>query len=63
MSVTYQTSSGVRTRPVQPGTGAYLIVTPVSHVPGWRELGAGDAEFRGAQDDRLSRRWSGGQVP
>jgi hypothetical protein len=48
VSVTYQTSSGVRTRPVQPGTGAYLIVTPVSHVPGRGELGAGDAEILGS---------------
>jgi hypothetical protein len=48
VSVTYQTSNGVRTRAVQPRTGAYLIVTPVSHVPGWRELGAGDAEILGS---------------
>ena len=33
MSITYRTAAGVRTRPVAPGTGAYLIVSPVSHVP------------------------------
>jgi hypothetical protein len=48
VSVTYQTSSGVRIRPVQPGTGAYLIVSPVSHVPGWRALGGGDTEILGS---------------
>lgn len=31
-SVTYRTSSGLRTEPVSPGTGAYLIVEPVAHA-------------------------------
>jgi len=31
-SVTYETSSGPRTEPVSPGTGAYLIVEPVAHA-------------------------------
>jgi len=31
-SVTYKTSSGLRTEPVSPGTGAYLIVEPVAHA-------------------------------
>jgi hypothetical protein len=31
-SVTYKTSSGFRTEPVSPGTGAYLIVEPVAHA-------------------------------
>jgi hypothetical protein len=39
VSITYQTDAGVRTRPVAPGTGAYLIVSAVSHVP--RVIGAG----------------------
>ncbi len=33
VSITYQTAAGVRTGPVAPGTGAYLIVGAVSHVP------------------------------
>jgi hypothetical protein len=39
VSITYHTVTGVRTRPVAPGTGAYLIVSAVSHVP--RSIGAG----------------------
>jgi hypothetical protein len=31
-SVTYKTRSGLRTEPVSPGTGAYLIVQPVAHA-------------------------------
>jgi hypothetical protein len=31
-SVTYKTSSGLKTEPVSPGTGAYLIVQPVEHT-------------------------------
>jgi len=31
-SVTYKTSSGLRTEPVSPGTGAYLMVEPVAHA-------------------------------
>jgi len=31
-SVTYKTRSGLRTEPVSPGTGAYLIVEPVAHA-------------------------------
>jgi hypothetical protein len=33
VSITYRTAARVRTRPVAPGTGAYLIVSAVSHVP------------------------------
>ena len=44
MSVTYRTAAGVRTRPVDPGTGAYLILSTVSHVP--RSVNAG-AELLG----------------
>jgi hypothetical protein len=39
VSITYRTAAGVRTRPVAPGTGAYLIVSAVSHVP--RSIGGG----------------------
>ena len=39
VSITYHTTAGVRTRPVAPGTGAYLIVSAVSHVP--HSIGAG----------------------
>jgi hypothetical protein len=39
VSITYHTAAGVRTRPVAPGTGAYLIVSAVSHVP--RSIGSG----------------------
>jgi hypothetical protein len=39
VSITYHTAAGVRTRPVAPGTGAYLIVSAVSHVP--RSIGGG----------------------
>jgi hypothetical protein len=39
VSITYRTAAGVRTRPVAPGTGAYLLVSAVSHVP--RSIGAG----------------------
>jgi hypothetical protein len=31
-SVTYKTGSGLRTEPLSPGTGAYLIVEPVAHA-------------------------------
>ena len=44
VSITYHTAAGVRTRPVAPGTGAYLIVSAVSHVPrsiGGRRGGSG----------------------
>jgi hypothetical protein len=44
VSITYRTAAGVRTRRVAPGTGAYLIVSAVSHVP--RSIGGG-AEFVG----------------
>jgi hypothetical protein len=39
VSITYHTAAGVRTRPVAPGTGAYLIVSAVGHVP--RSIGGG----------------------
>ncbi|MGO9490633.1 MAG: hypothetical protein ACLQBB_16635 [Solirubrobacteraceae bacterium] len=39
VSITAQTAAGVRTLPVAPGTGAYLIVSAVSHVP--RSIGGG----------------------
>jgi hypothetical protein len=39
VSITYHTAAGVRTRPVAHGTGAYLIVSAVSHVP--RSIGGG----------------------
>jgi hypothetical protein len=39
VSITYRTAGGVRTRPVDPGTGAYLIVSTVSRVP--RSIGGG----------------------
>jgi hypothetical protein len=43
VSVTYRTAGGVRTRRVAPGTGAYLIVSPVGHVPrNLGSLGAGE---------------------
>jgi hypothetical protein len=45
VSVTYRTAAGVLTRAVAPGTGAYLIVSAVSHVP--RSIGGG-AEFVGS---------------
>ncbi len=44
VSITYHTAGGVRTRPVAPSTGAYLIVSTVSHLP--RSSGAG-AELMG----------------
>ncbi len=44
VSITYHTAAGVLTRLVAPGTGAYLIVSEVSHVP--RSIGEG-AEFVG----------------
>src|SRR5271169_281595 len=44
VSITYHTAAGVLTRLVAPGTGAYLIVSEVSHVP--RSIGGG-AEFVG----------------
>jgi hypothetical protein len=44
VSITYDTAAGVLTRLVAPGTGAYLIVSEVSHVP--RSIGGG-AEFEG----------------
>jgi hypothetical protein len=45
VSITYHTADGVRTRRVAPGTGAYLLVSAVSHVP--RSIGGG-AEFVGS---------------
>jgi hypothetical protein len=45
VSITYLTPTGVRTAPVAHGTGAYLIISAVSHVPdsigegGWEYLG------------------------
>ncbi len=39
VSITYHTPAGVRTRPVATGTGAYLIVSTVSHVPNQRGAG------------------------
>ncbi len=39
VNITVQTAAGVRTVPVVPGTGAYLIVSAVSHVP--KSIGAG----------------------
>jgi hypothetical protein len=44
VSITYHTAAGIQTRPVSPGTGAYLIVNAVSQVP--RSIGGG-AEFVG----------------
>jgi hypothetical protein len=44
VSITYHTAAGVLTRLVAPGTGAYLLVSEVSHVP--RSIGGG-AEFVG----------------
>jgi hypothetical protein len=44
VSITYQTAAGVLTRPVAPGTGAYLIVNAVGHLP--RSIGGG-SEFVG----------------
>jgi hypothetical protein len=49
VSITYSTAAGVRTRPVAPGTGAYLIVNAVSHVP--RSIGGG-GEFVGSTSGR-----------
>ncbi len=40
VNVTYGTAAGVRTRPVDPGTGAYLIVNTVSHIPNSINAGA-----------------------
>ncbi len=39
VSVTYRTSTGLRTSPVSPGTGAYMIVEPVRQVPRFRTIG------------------------
>ncbi len=39
LSVTYSTTGGMRTSPVAPGSGAYLIVSTVSRVP--RSIGGG----------------------
>ncbi len=44
VSITYRTDAGVRTRPVTPGPGAYVIVREVSQVP--RPIGGG-SEFVG----------------
>jgi hypothetical protein len=41
VSITYKTSAGVRTIPVVPGTGAYLIVSAVNRVPDSGSIGAG----------------------
>jgi hypothetical protein len=40
VSVTYRTAAGVRTLPVTPGTGAYLIVSAASHIPNSINAGA-----------------------
>ena len=53
VSITYHTAAGVQTRPVAPGTGAYLIVSAVSHVP--RSIGGG-AEFVGSTSGHDGRR-------
>jgi hypothetical protein len=45
VSITYRTTAGIQTRPVSPGTGAYLIVNAVSHLP--RSIGGG-GEFVGS---------------
>ncbi len=45
VSITYHTAAGIQTRPVSPGTGAYLIVNAVSRLP--RSIGGG-AEFVGS---------------
>jgi hypothetical protein len=42
VSITYHTTHGVRTSQVAPETGAYLIVSAVSHVPHSLSLGAGE---------------------
>ncbi len=41
-SVTYRTSSGLRTEPVSSGRGAYLIVEPVAHAGSQFEHGGSD---------------------
>jgi hypothetical protein len=64
VSVTYHTAAGVRTRPVAPGTGAYLIVSAVSHVP--HSIGAGEAlmgEISGHEVTALPAGRVGGPVP
>ncbi len=45
VSITYHTAAGIQTRPVAPGTGAYLIVNGVSRLP--PSIGGG-AEFVGS---------------
>jgi hypothetical protein len=46
VSITYHTAAGVRTRRVAPKTGAYLIVSAVSHVPhNLGSLGAGAVDL------------------
>lgn len=46
VSITYHTAAGVQTRPVAPETGAYLIVSAVSHVPhNLGSLGAGAVDL------------------
>jgi hypothetical protein len=64
VSVTYHTAAGVRTRPVVPGTGAYLIVSAVSHVP--HSIGAGEelvGEISGHEVTALPAGRVGGPVP
>jgi hypothetical protein len=39
VSVTYRTSTGPRTIPVSPATGAFMIVEPVHQVPRFRTIG------------------------
>ena len=64
VSVTYHTAAGLRTRPVAPGTGAYLIVSAVSHVP--HSIGAGEelvGEISGHEVTALPAGRVGGPVP
>jgi hypothetical protein len=64
VSVTYDTAAGVRTRPVAPGTGAYLIVSAVSYVP--HSIGAGEelvGEISGHEVTALPAGRTGGPVP
>lgn len=49
LSITHRTAGGIQTSPVAPGTGAYLIVEAVSHLP--RSIGGG-AEFIGSTSGR-----------
>ena len=51
VSVTYRTEAGVRTSLVAPGTGAYLIVSTVNHLP--RSIGAGSEFVAGISGDAV----------